>query len=662
MAVKKLGVYGLTLLFIFCASLPSCSDKKSSKPKTSEHEHPHSTSVARQWNEVILEAIRNDFARPTVHARNLFHSSAAMYDAWSAYSDSAQSYLLGKQYASLDCQLDKTLFSQNTVLDDEDKLLRAREEALSFAVYRLIQHRFISSPGADEIMALADNLMMELGYNIADESTDVTLGNASALGNFIGECYIGFGFLDGANEANAYANIVYEPINPPLSPQLPGNPDMIDLNRWQPLALNTFVDQAGNPITGGALAFLSPEWGNVQPFALTDNELTVHERDGAIYKVYYDPGLPPQLGGVYSESYQWGFNLVGLWSSHLDPSDGVMWDISPASIGNVGALPTSVEDYPAFYDALDGGDTSQGRAINPTTGEPYQPQIVPRGDYTRVLAEFWADGPDSETPPGHWFVILNTVNDHPVLEKRFQGQGVELTDLEWDVKAYFALGGAMHDAAITAWSIKGWYDYTRPISAIRAMAELGQSTNANLDSYHPNGIPLEPGYVEVVQPGDPLAGYDDQFAGKIKIYAWQGPDYVVNPATDTGDVGWILVENWWPYQRPSFVTPPFAGYVSGHSTYSRAAAEVLTLLTGDEYFPGGKSGFEVKANEFLVFEEGPSVDMTLEWATYRDASDQCSLSRIWGGIHPPADDMPGRLIGAQIGVKAFAKAEQYFGP
>ena len=87
--------------------------------------------------------------------------------------------------------------------------------------------------------------------------------------------------------------------------------------------------------------------------------------------------------------------------------------------------------------------------------------------------------------------------------------------------------------------------------------------------------------------------------------AWRGPDYIEDEETDTAGVGWILAENWWPYQRPTFVTPPFAGYVSGHSTYSRAAAEVLTALTGDAYFPGGMSGFEIKANEFLVFEDGP---------------------------------------------------------
>ena len=125
-------------------------------------------------------------------------------------------------------------------------------------------------------------------------------------------------------------------------------------------------------------------------------------------------------------------------------------------------------------------------------------------------------------------------------------------------------------------------------------------------------------------------------------------------------VGWIRAEDWWPYQRPTFVTPPFAGYVSGHSTYSRAAAEVLSALTGDVYFPGGMSGFRIPANEFLQFEAGPSVDMTLQWATYQDAADQCSLSRIWGGIHPPIDDIPGRLMGIEIGRDAFAEAVRYF--
>jgi hypothetical protein len=121
-----------------------------------------------------------------------------------------------------------------------------------------------------------------------------------------------------------------------------------------------------------------------------------------------------------------------------------------------------------------------------------------------------------------------------------------------------------------------------------------------------------------------------------------------------------LAEDWYPYQRPSFVTPPFAGYVSGHSTYSRTAAELMTMITGSEFFPGGLGEFTAKANEFLVFEEGPSVDVVLQWATYRDASDQTSLSRIWGGIHPPADDIPGRFIGQAVAEDTFDFAVPYF--
>ena len=68
-------------------------------------------------------------------------------------------------------------------------------------------------------------------------------------------------------------------------------------------------------------------------------------------------------------------------------------------------------------------------------------------------------------------------------------------------------------------------------------------------------------------------------------------DYIEDPAVDEAGVGWILAASWWPYQRPTFVTPPFAGYISGHSTYSRAGAEVLTRITGSPYFPGGYGEF-----------------------------------------------------------------------
>lgn len=635
--LKHKGTIGIFLL-VLLAILPA------------EAQH----SVARKWNETLLHAIRNDLARPTVHARNLFHTSVAMYDAWAVYDEVADLYFLGKNRNGYIAPF----LGVNQVTDVQ----AAREEAMSYAAYRLLTHRFRVSPGVAESQPVFDSLFMALGYDPGYISSDYLTGTPADLGNYIAQHLIDFGMQDGANEADNYANRFYTSLNPALPPILPGNPTIVDPNRFQPLALEVFIGQSGI-LLGDVPEFLSPEWGQVVPFSLTDQDLTIYNRDGFDYWVYHDPGPPPYINAdnpLASEECIWGFTLVALWSSHLDPADSVMWDISPASIGNIPQFPQSITDFPEFYKELEGGDASLGHTINPHTGLPYEPQMVPRADYARVLAEFWADGPDSETPPGHWFTILNYVNDHPEFEKKYRGAGNELDELEWDVKAYLVMGGAMHDAAISSWGIKGWYDYIRPVSAIRAMVDRGQRTDMTLDNYDPNGIPLVPGFIEIVELDDPLAGPGGFYAGKIKGRVWRGPDYIDVPATDAAGVGWILLENWWPYQRPSFVTPPFAGYISGHSTYSRAAAEVMTLLTGDAFFPGGMGEFVAPQNEFLVFEEGPSVDVTLQWATYRDASDQTSLSRIWGGIHPPADDIPGRIIGEQIGLDAFAYAEEYF--
>jgi hypothetical protein len=99
------------------------------------------------------------------------------------------------------------------------------------------------------------------------------------------------------------------------------------------------------------------------------------------------------------------------------------------------------------------------------------------------------------------------------------------------------------------------------------------------------------------------------------------------------------------------VTPPFPGYVSGHSTFARAAADLLQRVTGDAFFPGGVARFPAKANEFLVIETGPSYDTELQWATYSDAADECSLSRVYAGVHPPADDIPGRVVGRRTAAR-----------
>ena len=93
-----------------------------------------SHSVAYRWSEAMLDAIRTDKARPTVHARNLYHVSAAMYDAWAAYDDHA----------------DQVFHQERQTSANPDV---SRAEAISFAAYRMLAHRFALTPGAATTMA-----------------------------------------------------------------------------------------------------------------------------------------------------------------------------------------------------------------------------------------------------------------------------------------------------------------------------------------------------------------------------------------------------------------------------------------------------------------------------------------------------------------------------
>src|SRR5579871_1924935 len=60
------------------------------------------SSIARVWDEQILSAIRIDLPNPPAHARNLFHLSVAMYDAWAAYDATAVGYVYRQKFTSAD--------------------------------------------------------------------------------------------------------------------------------------------------------------------------------------------------------------------------------------------------------------------------------------------------------------------------------------------------------------------------------------------------------------------------------------------------------------------------------------------------------------------------------------------------------------------------------
>jgi hypothetical protein len=576
-------------------------------------EHPAWT-VARRWDEALLDAIRRALPNPPLHARNLYHLSTAMWDAWATYDPTADGVFYTEKHGAGD-------------------VASARNEAISYAAYRVLSARFIKAVGGGDSLSEFADVMDGLCYPL--DVTTTQGDSPAAIGNRIAKSVLDAGLNDGSNQANAYAAPDYAPVNPPLVVAQP-RITMADPNRWQPLQLAHMISQNGIPIENGVQQAIAPHWGHVTSFALP-----AAGADG----VPIDPGPPPLLGSASDQAYKDAAVEVIRYSSALDPSSGDTIDISPGSFGG----------------NLLGTNSGHGHAINPVTGDAYPPEVVRTGDFARALTEFWADGPKSETPPGHWNVVANAVSDELDPDLRIAGIGPAVDRLQWDVKLYLSLNGAVHDAAIAAWGLKGHYDSVRPISMIRYLGSRGQSSDRAGPSYDPEGLPLVPGLIEVVSaettlPGgrhSALAGHE----GEIAIRAWQGNP--ADPATEARGVGWILAVDWVPYQLPTFVTPSFSGYVSGHSTFSRAAAEVLTGFTGSEYFPGGSSSWSTPAGSLKV-EAGPTTDVTLEWATYYDAADQAGISRLYGGIHISADDFTGRVIGSQCGVDAWARAQRHY--
>lgn len=587
-------------------------------------------SIARNWNERALEGIRMDTPHPPGQARNLFSFSVCMYDAWAAYESDAVGFVYRGKHTAED-------------------VAAARREAISYAMYRMMLERHAYSRTATNQATANPTFMTALGYDPNNESRDTS--TPAGVGNTIYDAVSAWFLEDGSRQTagtpfpNANPPVAYPDyppghprryvfLNPPMNPFLPGindgtNNTIVDVNVWQRLIVANSIDQNGfpqNPLQG----YLGAPWLWTRAFSLSRTDMDLP---------WIDPGPPPFLGTATDAEFKENLVAVIRASSELTTEDGVMIDISPATIGN---------------NTL-GENDGQGYTANPLTGEPYEPNMVLRGDFTRALTEFWADGPSSETPPGHWNSIANHVSDDmPV--KRIGGVGPEVDRLEWDVKMYFTLNAALHDAGCAAWSVKRHYNAWRPISAIRYCGGLGQSSDPQLPSYHPSGLLLVPDLIELVTDATVASGHHAGLTpGKIAVLSWPGqPEF---PEDQTSGVRWVHAEDWMTYQKKTFVTPGFPGYISGHSTFSRSAAEVMTAFTGSKWFPHGLGSYTLPS---LVNEAGPTQPVTLQWASYYDAADQVGLSRIWGGIHPPADDFAGRRVGAEVGQSAWELARKFF--
>jgi hypothetical protein len=463
-------------------------------------------NVVVRWNNALLQGVRDSRLGPPMVSRALAIAHAAMYDAWAAYDSFAVGTQLGGtlRRPARECSL------------------ASKNAAISFAAYRAAVDLF---PG--DRATVFDPLMVSLGYDPADQSTDAS--TPVGIGNLASRALLDFRHHDGSNQLGdvsggtpgvAYSDYThYAPVNGPMDIRIPFDPSLVhDPNAWQPLR---YVDASGAVVTPG---YIAPHWGNVIPFAMASgSELR-------------SPTGPAKFGTqAFREQCQ---QVIDLSASLTDEQ--------------------------------------------------------------KVIAEYWADGPHSELPPGHWNLFAQQVynRDHT---------GDTEHDLDLAAKLFFAMTAAIFDAGICAWDNKRAFNSVRPITAIR------------------------------------LA-----FRGEL-IRAWAGPGR-----------GTQLIpgEQWFPYQPTTFPTPPFAEYASGHSNFSAAGAEILKSFTGSDRF-GGSVTFAPGSSRV---EPGltPANEVTLSWASFSEAADQAGISRRYGGIHFLQGDLDARATGRKAAQMCWDEVQTLF--
>lgn len=228
----------------------------------------------------------------------------------------------------------------------------------------------------------------------------------------------------------------------------------------------------------------------------------------------------------------------------------------------------------------------------------------------KALVEFMRDGPRSTGQSGHWLRLAQAVS-------RRDGYG-----LDEDVRLYFAVSNVAMDAFIAAWEAKRYYDTSRPWTLVR--------------------------YYE---------------AGR-EVMGWRGPGLGVDK---------LPAEQWHPYSPATFVTPPFPGYVSGHSTVSAACAKLLELFTGSDTFgeaqvwtagsltePGFACGVIQQRKGKPSKDTEADCVVTLALPTFSETAEMAGISRVMGGYHIQADNVAGLQLGRDVARFIWPRVQAYF--
>ena len=525
-------------------------------------------SVVSDWKAAALGEVRLSRSLrngPPIVARALAIAHTCMYDAWAAYDDIA--------VASTD-----TAGIRRRGVEERNDANKAK--AISFAAYRCLTNLYPEGslpPPLDQPGVRLTAMLVSLGYDPAeacttdDECRTADPSTAAGIGNIAAQAVIDARRYDGSNQ---YGDLPPAPC-PVLTPwPQPCSATMYGQTSLNPGRTGAYSDYVAdgytpyvpmNPLMGYCTPLLDVcerqdivDPNHRQPLIFSNGQACLDSGSGTEETC---PGIQ-----VFVASHWERVTPFALTSAQQ--FDDVLTIPPPDFMRNAGQYQNDVNDMIQFSRSLDTG--------------------------RKLIVEYWADGPSSELPPGHWGLFAQFVSQR------------DNHTIDQDAKMFFAMHNASFDAGIVAWHIKRMYNGVRPITAVR-FTKRGQT-----------------------------------------IYAWGGPGRPIEQ---------IPGEQWSPYNPGTNLTPPFPGYFSGHSVFSRSSATVLSLFTGSDYF-----GFStVLPANFGRVEPGiPPVPTTFSYATFSDAAGEAGMSRLYGGIHFADDNTTAQQVGQLIGQQAWSKALTLF--
>jgi hypothetical protein len=235
-------------------------------------------------------------------------------------------------------------------------------------------------------------------------------------------------------------------------------------------------------------------------------------------------------------------------------------------------------------------------------------------DKQKVIAEYFEGGPGSVSPPGQWNIFMY----YTLLSMN--------ANTNETLKCFYLLNTVLYNAGVVTWKIKKEFMQSRPIQDIRQ----GISNMENI--YLSDAYFMDPN----------------------------------NPPTNPKN-------EYMPYQKSNFVTPPFPDYTSGHSAFSSSAATCIkALFNNTQPFEISFVPFSEKHKKYIApFLEKtddictiyninvknktsnmnpliPNCNISLLFNTWDEIAYYSGMSRLYGGIHTASSNVVGIQLGKNI--------------